>query len=123
MRLTEVPIADGVPVDSYGPGYFRLGGTLHEGAVLVAEGRALAWAGPADDTPLLALVGRIDVLLVGTGDTLTPLPGGLQARLEEAGLGVEIMSSPSAARGYNVLLSEGRRVAAALLPVTGVPPR
>jgi uncharacterized protein len=33
------------------------------------------------------------------------------------GLGVEVMSSPAACRTYNVLLSEGRRVALALLPV------
>jgi len=37
--------------------------------------------------------------------------------LEEIGIGVEVMSSPSACRTYNILLSEGRRIAAALLPV------
>ncbi|HAL76885.1 MAG TPA: hypothetical protein DCM70_09750, partial [Rhodobacteraceae bacterium] len=37
--------------------------------------------------------------------------------LEEAGIGIEVMSSPSACRTYNILLSEGRRIAAALLPV------
>ena len=38
-------------------------------------------------------------------------------RLEDAGIGVETMNSPAACRTYNVLLSEGRRVAVALLPV------
>nr|MCU0854979.1 Mth938-like domain-containing protein [Paracoccaceae bacterium] len=33
------------------------------------------------------------------------------------GMGVEAMASPAACRTYNVLLSEGRRVALALLPV------
>ena len=117
MKLSEMPIPNGLPVDGYGPGFFRLGGTVHDGAVLVAEGVALPWTGVADDAPLLALVGRIDVLLVGTGDSRAPLPDRLQPRLEAAGLGVEVMSSPSAARGYNVLLAEGRRVAAALVPV------
>jgi uncharacterized protein len=37
--------------------------------------------------------------------------------LEDAGLGVEVMSSPTACRTYNVVLSEGRRVGLALLPV------
>jgi len=37
--------------------------------------------------------------------------------LEAAGLGVETMASPAACRTYNVLLSEGRRIALALLPV------
>ena len=36
---------------------------------------------------------------------------------QEAGLAVEPMASPAACRTYNVLLSEGRRVAVALLPV------
>lgn len=118
MRLNEMSFPDGLPVDGYGPGFFRVGGSVHEGAVLVCQGRAHPWAGLADAAPLMALAGRVDVLLVGTGDSLRPLPDRLQPRLEEAGLGVELMASPSAARCYNVLLSEGRRVAVALLPVS-----
>ncbi|MBN2905918.1 MAG: Mth938-like domain-containing protein [Rhodobacteraceae bacterium] len=120
MKLSEMQIPDGLPVDGYGPGFFRVGGTLHEGAVLVSGGAVLPWAGVGDAAPLMALAGRIDVLLVGTGDTLMPLPDRLQPRLEATGLGVEIMSSPSAARSYNVLLAEGRRVAVALVPVTAL---
>jgi uncharacterized protein len=37
--------------------------------------------------------------------------------MEAAGMGVEVMSSPAACRTYNVLLSEGRRIAVLLLPV------
>ena len=44
------------------------------------------------------------------------------AALEAAGVMCEGMSTPSAARTYNVLLSEGRRVAAALLPMPGEAP-
>ena len=40
-----------------------------------------------------------------------------RAALEAAGAGVEVMATPSACRTYNVLLAEGRRVAAALMPV------
>ena len=45
------------------------------------------------------------------------MPTELRDRLEEAGVGVEVMASPAAARTYNVLLSEGRRIALAMLPV------
>jgi len=45
------------------------------------------------------------------------LPVAFRKQLEDAGLGVEAMASPAACRTYNVLLSEGRRVALALLPV------
>ena len=41
----------------------------------------------------------------------------MREALEEAGLGVEVMASPAACRTYNVLLSEGRRVGLALIPV------
>jgi len=60
----------------------------------------------------------VDVLFVGTGAETAHLPATLRARLEAAGLGVEAMATPPACRAYNVLLSEGRRIAAALLPVT-----
>ena len=61
-----------------------------------------------------------DVLLVGVGAGLGPLPEGFAAMrgaLEAEGAGVEVMATPSACRTYNVLLAEGRRVAAALMPI------
>ncbi|MBL3571743.1 hypothetical protein DSD19_02580 [Rhodovulum sp. BSW8] len=117
MKLTEMTIPEGLPIDGYGPGFFRIGGEVREGGALVALGRVERWAGPEDEAPLMALAGRVDILLIGTGPTLVPLPNRLQSRLEAAGLGVELMSSPSAARSYNVLLAEGRRVAVALFPM------
>ncbi|RAP41359.1 hypothetical protein BYZ73_10445 [Rhodovulum viride] len=117
MKLTEMTIPEGLPIDGYGPGFFRIGGEVREGGALVALGRIAGWAGPEDEAPLMALAGRVDILLIGTGPTLVPLPNRLQSRLEAAGLGVELMSSPSAARSYNVLLAEGRRIAVALVPM------
>ena len=57
------------------------------------------------------------MLFIGTGGEIAHVPAGLRERLEDAGMGVETMHSPAAARSYNVLLAEGRRVAVALLPV------
>ena len=70
-----------------------------------------------DRAALLDLAGRIDVLFVGTGAQIAHLPADLAQDLEQAGIAVEAMASPTAARTYNVTLSEGRRVACALLPV------
>ncbi len=67
--------------------------------------------------PLLALAGDVDVLFIGTGAEIAHIPATLRNTLESAGLGVEVMNSPAACRTYNILLSEGRRVAAALIPV------
>lgn len=57
------------------------------------------------------------MLFLGTGAETRHPPAALRQRLEAAGVGVEAMNSPAACRTYNVLLSEGRRVAVALLPV------
>lgn len=117
MQLNEVTFAEATPIDGYGPGFFRVGGQKVEGAAIVTETGARGWAGLHDAQPLLDLVGDVDVIFIGTGPEIAHIPGGLRGQLEEAGLGVETMSSPAACRTYNVLLSEGRRVAAAVLPV------
>ncbi len=118
IALTEIAYSGpGRPIDGYGPGFFRVGGAVLQGSVLVAPDGARVWGGPGDLAPLMALAGQIDVLLLGTGAALAYPDRALKAALESAGIGVEPMTSPAAARTYNVLLAEGRRVAAALTAV------
>ena len=117
MRLNEITYTDAKPIDGYGPGFFRVGGSVLYGAVLIGPKGAGAWGGYDDATALMELAGEVDVLFVGTGSEIAPIPSDLRQRLEAAGLGVEIMASPAACRTYNILLSEGRRIALALLPV------
>lgn len=63
--------------------------------------------------PVLALAPQ--VLVLGTGDSLTfPRPQQL-ACLYQAGIGVEVMDTAAACRTYNVLVSEDRAVVGALL--------
>ena len=117
MRLTEIAYGAAQPVEGYGPDFFRIGGQAHP-APLVASGQGVSgWSGYDDAAPLLALAGSVDVIFVGTGAQIAHLPPEFRATLEAAGLGVEVMDSPAACRTYNVLLSEGRRVALAVLPV------
>ncbi|MEP4038466.1 Mth938-like domain-containing protein [Pseudophaeobacter sp.] len=117
MQLNEVTFSEAQPVDGYGPGFFRVGGDVHEGALLITATGLSPWGGYDDAASLLALAGKVDVIFVGTGSEITHIPKELRNKLEEAGLGVEVMNSPAACRTYNVLLSEGRRVALAVLPV------
>jgi uncharacterized protein len=117
VRLTEISYDAARPVDGYGPGFFRVGGHVLRGACLITPWDAGLWGGLTDWETPLTLVGRIDVLLLGMGAEIAHAPADFRAALEEAGIGVEVMNSPAACRTYNVLLSEGRRVAAALLPV------
>ncbi len=117
MRLNEVVYTDAVPVEGYGPGFFRLGGKVYEGAIAVLPQGIAPWGGYEDTATLIASASDLDVVFVGTGAEIAHLPAAFREALEEAGLGVESMASPAACRTYNVLLSEGRRVALALLPV------
>ncbi len=117
MRLNEIVFNDAKPVEGYGPGFFRIGGQVFEGAVITAASGTRIWAGFDDPAPLLALAGQNDVIFIGTGAEIAHLPTSLRTQLEEAGVGVEAMASPAAARTYNILLSEGRRVALAMLPL------
>ena len=117
MRLNEISYTDAKPVEGYGPGFFRIGGEVIEGAVLTGPKGTHAWGGYADSASLLDLAGAIDVLFMGTGAEVAHIPADLREHLEEAGIGVEAMASPAAARTYNVLLSEGRRIALAMIPV------
>ena len=117
MRLTEIEYGAALPVESYGPGFFRIGGKVLRGPVIITPRDAGPWGGLDDLAALLALAGDVDVLFLGMGAEIAHAPADLRAALEQAGIGVEVMSSPAACRTYNVLLSEGRRVALALLPV------
>ena len=117
MQLSEIEFEDATPIEGYGPGFYRVAGQVLNGAVLVTATGARIWGGYEDTAPLLRLVDDIDVLFVGTGAETAHIPAAFRESMEQAGLGVEAMNSPAACRTYNVLLSEGRRVAAALLTV------
>ncbi|MFK7835464.1 MAG: Mth938-like domain-containing protein [Sulfitobacter sp.] len=117
MRLNEIVFNDAQPIEGYGPGFFRIGGQVIEGAVITGPKGTQTWGGLEDAQALLALQGEIDVLFVGTGGDVAHLPDGLLDLMQEAGIGVEAMATPAACRTYNVLLSEGRRIALALIPV------
>lgn len=111
-------------IDAYGDGGFRFADMSHRGSILVLPSGIRAWelseAGAIDaDTlaPVIAEREAITLLLVGTGLEIAPLPASLRARLKEAGIGLDVMQTGAAARTYNILLAENRKVAAALIAV------
>jgi uncharacterized protein len=66
---------------------------------------------------VLADAAEIGLFLLGTGRTRVPLADPLSLRLRQAGITAEVMSTGQAANTYNILLGEGRRVAAGLIAV------
>lgn len=112
------------PVDAYGDGGFRFAQMSHRGSILCLPSGIYGWpvtAASEVDAETLARVldeaASIEVLLVGMGRDLVPLRPELRAALRERGVVADPMSTGAAVRTYNVLLSESRSVAAALIAV------
>lgn len=117
MKVTEMTFDGSTPIDSYGPGFFRIAGKIVQGAVLMVPGSVSRWGGYSDLSEIEAAVDLIDILLVGSGAELSLMPVDFKDAIEALDIGIEVMATPSACRTYNVLLAEDRRVALAVLPV------
>lgn len=113
-------------VESYGQGRFRVSGAVYVGSVLVFPDRTLAWpvaAAAGITIEALAEVttagraGAVELLLLGCGTRMVLVPSALRAALKEAGIAIEPMDTGAACRTYNLLMADGRRVAAALIAV------
>jgi uncharacterized protein len=108
-------------VRGYRPGLLRIGALeLTRSVIVSAESLVADWRPQdigeltaADLEPALAL--RPEVLLLGSGARQVFPPHELLARLHAARIGVEVMDTGAACRTYNVLVGEGRAVAAALI--------
>lgn len=106
---------------AYGEGYVAVNQARYERSLIVLPDVLIAdWAprslvdlSAADLVPLLPL--QPEIVLLGTGPTLRFPPPQLSSALIQARIGFEVMDTHAAARTYNILMGEGRRVAAALL--------
>ena len=112
------------PIEAYGNGGFRFAGMSHKGSILCLPDGIHAWSvGAAADVtpeslkPVLAQRGPIGFLLLGLGRIISAPSPALRKAFIEAGIGLEPMDTGAACRTYNVLLAEGRPVAAALIAV------
>jgi uncharacterized protein len=113
-------------VDAYGAGGFRFADMSHIGSILVTPLGVSSYRPLTPEeisvgslaplfTELDAHPKSIEIFIVGTGEKMAPLSAPVKARLKQAGLRVEAMATGPAARVYNILLGENRRVAAALI--------
>lgn len=116
------------PIDAYGNGGFRFAGMSHRGSILCLPDAVEAWPvveadeiSPATLARVLARCEDLDLVLLGTGKDLVVPSHAVRTAFTAAGLGLEFMATGAAARTYNMLLGEGRRVAAALIAVDRAP--
>ena len=112
------------PIEGYGKGGFRFAGMSHRGSLLCLPSGIYGWdaAGPhaLDETTVGRVLNEaeaIDVFLVGCGRDLVPLAAPLREQLRARHIVAEPMSTGAAVRTFNVLLAEGRAVAAVLVAV------
>jgi uncharacterized protein len=112
------------PIDAYGRGGFRFAGMSHRGSLLCLPSGIRAW--PISSTaeldasalaPVFAEAKDIEFLMIGSGNTGWMPPEDLRWQLRDAHIVLEVMLTGAAVRTYNILLGEGRRLAAALIAV------
>jgi len=122
MDITPVTPRGKQVITGYGAGQFKIAGEVFTTSMLVFPDRTVKW----DMTPqktisveslqvVLEEEGEIDILLIGAAKHQLALPPMIRGALKEVGIGLEVMDTGAAVRTYNVLLAEGRRVAAALV--------
>lgn len=106
---------------SYGEGFVEVNEARFTSSILVLpEGAVLPWSplriddvGPDSFADIIAL--KPEILLFGSGARLRFLHPRITRALTQAGIGVEAMDMFAACRTYNILMSEERKVACALL--------
>jgi uncharacterized protein len=128
----SAPLYDGFlpgehQIEGYRSGGFHFAGMSHRGSILALPSGIYAWtvtSMEALDPQSIAKVlqepaGAVEMLLVGTGANLQPLPREVRAALNAAGIRADVMATHHAVPTYNLLLGERRRVGAALIAAAG----
>lgn len=110
-------------IKAYGAGSIQINETVyHRDLIVMPESIEPEWASaPITEltTDHFAAVQAYapEILLLGTGETQIFPPARLMAELGRQGMCLEVMDTAAACRTYNVLMSEDRRVAAALMMI------
>jgi len=120
MDITPLVAADRPLIQAYGDGAFRILGQQHAGSLILLPNGVHRWSGDLSAeglAPVLAVSETVEMLLIGCGPSMTLVSPDLRQTLREHGIVSEPMDTGAACRTWNVLLTEDRRVAAALVAV------
>ena len=121
MKL-QIAQTDGLNTfTAYGEGYVSVNSVRHSANVVVLPDRIISeWTQASFETlcttdfEVLASIDA-EIILLGTGNALRFPRREILRPLVTAQKGLEVMDIRAACRTYNVLISEGRKVAAALV--------
>lgn len=124
IQMRQAHFPGRAAIEAYGNGGFRFADMSHRGSLMCLPSGIYGWE-PGD--PLnptaddLARVfdeaGEIEILLAGMGPDLKRMRPDVAARLREANIIADAMSTGAAVRTYNVLVAEDRAVAAFFIAV------
>ena len=123
MKLHSDSASDSNRITGYGSGYVAVNEQRIVASVVVTPTRLIEDWAPDNFADLssacLALLDEleVEVALLGTGASQQFPRDDLVARFASRGIGLEIMDTAAACRTYNILMAEGRTVAALLLPI------
>ncbi|MBK1717968.1 Mth938-like domain-containing protein [Thiocystis violacea] len=123
MRFSEADNSGGHLIDGYGSEGLLIDGRRYRRGLILTPTRIIEDWGPTQAADLTAahleevLALAPQILVLGTGARQVFPDPALYARLMQARIGIEIMDTGAACRTYNILMSEGRRVAAGLMPL------
>lgn len=126
MKLNQDQYAGTNTVTGYGADHLMVNKVRHDGNLLLTGDRVVTgwapggFAGLTEQDIAAARDLGVEIVLIGTGARQRFPSPALLRPLIDARIGFEIMDLPAACRTYNILIGEGRSVAAALLfdPIT-----
>ncbi len=111
-------------IDGYGAGGFRFAEMSHKGSILILPSGIYPWNVKTETDifsfsfeAVFAESSEIDMFLLGCGKDMVFVPAAFRQSFKDHTIGLETMPTAAAARTYNVLLSENRRVGCALIAV------
>ena len=112
----DIPLVRGITASG-----FRIAGHIYDQPLLLYRSNIYQWpdAQLVQAGALLSLANldpKPELLIIGSGAQMQRADASLIDEMKRHGINVDVMDSRSAARTYNLLVLEGRRVAVALLP-------
>lgn len=126
MKLHQTQSNGHYLITGYGDEHIDINHQRHTKSIIVMADMIIEdWAASVQHTLSFDKITAVDfekiielspeVVLLGTGKTHRFLHPQIYAPLTQHGISLECMTTAAACRTYNILMSEGRRVAAALL--------
>jgi len=121
LKLHPANFAHQYIFTGYGDGYILINQIRYEKNLIVMPDRLI------EDWPVTAvsqleiqhfenlISDKPEIIILGTGNTHKFPDQSLLSQLTKIGIGIEVMDTRACCRTYNILVEEGRHVAAALL--------